>query len=87
MKKKERRKLNQKRKEFENEFLNFIMLDFANENNISMQDLLNDKEKKYHKDFMVYYLNIVKDDKLFDEFIKRLADEYDQISDFTNESK
>lgn len=84
MKKKERRKLNQKKKEFENEFLNFIMLDFANENNISMQDLLNDKEKKYHKDFMVYYLNIVRDDKLFDEFINRMANE---ISHFTNESK
>lgn len=84
MKKKERRKLNQKKKEFENEFLNFIMLDFANENNISIQDLLNDKEKKYHKDFMVYYLNIVRDDKLFDEFINRMANE---ISHFTNESK
>lgn len=87
MKKKERRKLNQNKKEFENKFLNLIMLDYANENNISFEDLLNDKECKYQKDFMTYYLNIVRDDKLFDEFIKRLADEYDQISDFTNEIK
>lgn len=85
--KKKQRKLNQNKKEFEKKFLNLIMLDFANENNIPFEELLNDTERKYHKDFMVYYLNIVRDDKLFDEFIKRLADEYDQISDFTNETK
>lgn len=61
----------------ESDFLNLVLLDYANENNIPLQDLLNDKECKYHKGFMEYYLNIVRDDKSFNSFIKRLSDEHD----------